>query len=1454
MRGWPQRGESRHAPDGERERDAPSRDRYPSTSKILSDTASPATGDDGIGEVIILTLAASAPLTVTGTPTLTLNDGGVASYVSGSGTGSLVFSTMVAAGQNIGSLAVTGVTLPGGATIQDGNGNDTALDGAKASFTGLQIDTTPPILSAGLHYDSGVSSSDHVTNDATLALTGEYGAKVTISDGSTVLSTGVVTNLVVNPTFSDLTGWTSTDTSRTGSSVDTEFFANDGIAFSRTTPVGFVEYKQNGPVESLSQTLTGLSVGSTYTLSYREDARAGNATPFNGSGTPNLYATPIVEALVGGAVIVAAHTEAPPRDGNGILHNETATFVATAATETLEFRTVGLATGTGTDAIANYTGVSVRAGADGYSDLAQLFPEQLADGSHTLTVSETDAAGNTTSVPVSFTLDTTVPTIISDDPSHPSGTFSTGQDLYFTLVASEALTVTGTPTLTLNDGGTATYFGGSGNAYLYFHTAVAAGQNAAVLAVTGVALNGGTIQDLAGNDAVLTGANATFAGLQVDTSPLLLVVGLSTDTGVSSTDHVTSDATLFVTGKGGATVTISDGSTVLDTATVNDLANRNFVVNPTFGPANGDAGYGDVDGWSSTDTSRTGSNDDTQPFWDNGIIPDGTATVGFVQYQQGDPVESLSQTLTGLSPGSTYVLSYFENTRTYDAVPVVEALVDGTVVVAAHYGGPVGGASAFRLETATFVATAATETLEFRTLGLGPTAGTYGTDGTELYTDVSVSAPTLSFPEQLPDGSYTLTVSETDVAGNTASVPVSFRLDTTPPAVTAGLVSYNTGPAADPTTSSPMLSGTTDPSGTVTVSNGTTLLGTAVADALGTWTFTPTGLSDGPHTLTASDTDPAGNTGSASVSFTLAPDPGTNRTVTGTSDTGLTSVDSATTLTSSAVISNPGGPGVTLLDGGTLTDDGSITGGNGVAVQFGPTGDDKVILNPGGSFNGSVIANPSGNNTLTLGAGTGASTIEALTAQFQNFQTITVAAGADWTLTGTNTFPAGITFDVLGTLVINGVTVNDGTFTTDPSAITYNAPVSGTGEIDISAGSSVAFNASVSSDQSVVFEADTGTLALGSPSEFGATVFGTQSGDLIDLTSLASETAESASLTAGNVLTVVSASGTLAQIQLDPHQSFSGQEFHVASDSASGTLLSLVDDTSPCYCPGTLICTLQGERAVETLRRGDVVLTADGVAETIRWIGRRSYAGRFIAGKHLMLPVTIQAGALGGGVPHTDLVVSPGHGMWVCGQLVPSWRLVNGATITQAEAVDQVTYIHVELARHALLLANGAPAESYLDEAGLRGQFHNAPEFSALFPDAPAMAPLQARLEDGFALQAIRERLAIHAGLPLQIEPVGPLRGYVDQAEAGRVCGWAQDTLSPEEPVVLEILVDGRPVICVLANGWRADLRRAGLGSGCHAFAVELALPDGSRVLVRRAADRALLATTTACNGAARAA
>ena len=194
---------------------------------------------------------------------------------------------------------------------------------------------------------------------------------------------------------------------------------------------------------------------------------------------------------------------------------------------------------------------------------------------------------------------------------------------------------------------------------------------------------------------------------------------------------------------------------------------------------------------------------------------------------------------------------------------------------------------------------------------------------------------------------------------------------------------------------------------------------------------------------------------------------------------------------------------------------------------------------------------------------------------------------------------------------------------------------------------------------------------------------------------------------------------------------------------------------------------------------------------------------------------------------------------------MPAWRLVNAVSIVQADAVDDVCYVHVALPRHAVIFAEGAQAESFLDDDCLH-QFHNAGECS---PEALAKAPFAQRLEDGFGLQFLRERIATRAGQLGTIDPAGPLRGYVDTAGPDRVCGWAQDMDSPEEPVALEILVGGRPVLCLLANGYRADLRQAGLGSGCHAF--DVALPDvgDGEVQVRRVSDGRVLQHTEAASG-----
>ena len=102
-----------------------------------------------------------------------------------------------------------------------------------------------------------------------------------------------------------------------------------------------------------------------------------------------------------------------------------------------------------------------------------------------------------------------------------------------TLNLSEAVTVAGgTPTLTLNDGGTATYSGGSGTSALTFSYTVGAGQNTSALTATAVNLNSATITDGAGNAANLSLSGLTQSGPQIDTTaPAVIsrVVGVTVE-------------------------------------------------------------------------------------------------------------------------------------------------------------------------------------------------------------------------------------------------------------------------------------------------------------------------------------------------------------------------------------------------------------------------------------------------------------------------------------------------------------------------------------------------------------------------------------------------------------------------------------------------------------------------------------------------------------------------------------------------------------------------------------------------------------------------------------------------------------------------------------------------------------------------------------------------------------
>ena len=204
-------------------------------------------------------------------------------------------------------------------------------------------------------------------------------------------------------------------------------------------------------------------------------------------------------------------------------------------------------------------------------------------------------------------------------------------------------------------------------------------------------------------------------------------------------------------------------------------------------------------------------------------------------------------------------------------------------------------------------------------------------------------------------------------------------------------------------------------------------------------------------------------------------------------------------------------------------------------------------------------------------------------------------------------------------------------------------------------------------------------------------------------------------------------------------------------DSASGSALTFggqaaATSTPLCFASGTLIRTAEGDRAVERLRVGDLAVTASGAARPIRWIGHRAVDCGAQAVPSHWWPVRVRAGAFGVGacgadLPERDLFLSPGHPVLVGTVLVPVMCLINGTSIARAP-VDRVTYWHVELDAHDLLLTEGLPAESYVD-GGSRAWFGDAAIDGLANPDhvAPGAARCRPVATDGAVVDAERRRL-----------------------------------------------------------------------------------------------------------------
>ncbi|WP_127562482.1 Hint domain-containing protein [Nioella ostreopsis] len=162
-----------------------------------------------------------------------------------------------------------------------------------------------------------------------------------------------------------------------------------------------------------------------------------------------------------------------------------------------------------------------------------------------------------------------------------------------------------------------------------------------------------------------------------------------------------------------------------------------------------------------------------------------------------------------------------------------------------------------------------------------------------------------------------------------------------------------------------------------------------------------------------------------------------------------------------------------------------------------------------------------------------------------------------------------------------------------------------------------------------------------------------------------------------------------------------------------------------CFLAGTAIATPTGERAVEMLAIGDDIVTSDGRTVAVKFVLLQTVLPMFDPAERLM-PVCVREGALGNGVPHTDLKVTADHAVLIDGVLCHAGALVNGTTITRvpmSEMGESYIVYHIETEEHEIILANGAQAETFIDNVSRR-VFDNYGEFESLYGEMPEMEEL----------------------------------------------------------------------------------------------------------------------------------
>ena len=878
---------------------------------VTQTVASPTTGIELPGNTIVFTVNLSGAVTVTGTPTLTLNDGGTATYTGGSGTSALTFSYTVGPNDTtVSGLAITGANLPNGATVTDIAGNAANFSGALITFPGLQIDPpsgAPTITSFST--DSGVVG-DHITNDSTLTLTGTAVANSTVNvyDGATLLGTAAAngggawsftTATLANGNHS----FTATDTASGVTSPASTAFS---VTIDTVAPVAptIASFSTDSGVagdhitNDSTPTLTGTAEANATVKVYDGTTLLGT-TSANGSGTWS-YTT---AALANGAHSLTATAT----DAAGNASAASAAMSITVDTSAPSTPTNLIATAVSPSQIdLSWTPSTDNAGVTGY----EIFHNGVLVGTSTTnsysdtglsastqyayTVEAYDTAGNVSTQSASASA--TTPAVAWSNFSFPTQTTNFTASFDATpsqLGADIVIGLSPTTAASYSDLATVVRFNGSntidvrnGSAYgadatvsynagTSYHFEMVVNLSTDTYSVY-VTPEGGSQIALATDYAFRTeqasatslsdvgelGATGSATVLNFSIVPgAPIIASISPDSGVIG-DGITNANILTVSGSATAnsTVNVYDGSTLLGTATTNGSGAWSFT----------------------TATVADGSHSFTATDTLSGVTSAASAALSVTV----DTVAPTAPTIASFSNDSGTAGDHITN----DSTPTLTGTAEANATVKVYDG-------------ATLL-------------------GTTTANGSGAWSFTTAA---------LANGAHSLTATATDAAGNAsaASAAMSITVDTVAPTVSESLASDTGSSASDHITSNATLTGTGDPNAVVHFTvDGNPVAGTATANGSGAWSFTPTGLADGAHTVVASETDAAGNTGTTSFSFTLDTTAPTISAIAETPSSGVLGIGAAITLTvklSEAVTIAGGTPTLTLNSGGTAT----YTGGSG---------------------------------------------------------------------------------------------------------------------------------------------------------------------------------------------------------------------------------------------------------------------------------------------------------------------------------------------------------------------------------------------------------------------------------------------------------------------------------------------------------------------------------------------